>query len=163
MEAEVNQTAEEPARTVKAPKTRDKRVYLKVKLKTLAEEAKIIRMEEARQKDISFPAFVGLTNHRKKDLRPEARSSMLAYILISGKPYEAAEPKAYTEPDWTRIRTLARKFGTSLVAQNLSVEQAVEADKSLKDRIETWLGSAKTYYKDTRPVADPEAPVETAE
>jgi hypothetical protein len=65
-------------------KMKDKRAMLRVKIKSLAEEAKIIRFEEARTKGEIRDQ---LHRHRVIDVRMAARNSHIAYTLIRGKEY----------------------------------------------------------------------------
>jgi hypothetical protein len=89
-------------------KTRVK--MLKVKVKSLAEEARIIRLEESRAgKDDVLRS--DLHHHRVVDVRKEQRSSLLAYGFLRGAEYAAIEPKADTAPEWPRVAKLVSKFG----------------------------------------------------
>jgi hypothetical protein len=102
------------------------RMFLKVNLKSLANEAKEIRKAERllklarrskaeRQKKRVCemdPVVAGqydgsislLRNHRVLRVRQESRSTQLAYAAIRGVPYREVEGFAKTEPDWERIR-----------------------------------------------------------
>ena len=101
---------------------------LKVKIKSLAEEARIIRLEERRAcgrrkaktgVHPDYKVWVGrddvlresLHRHRIDVVRAEQRVSLLAYAYVRGVPFRAAEPKCATEPDWDRVRKLVEKFG----------------------------------------------------
>lgn len=114
---------------------------LKVKIKSLAEEARIIRLEEGRAKGRrkcgasdhaglvkrdDCRAFVGrdddmrerLHRHRVRDVRPEQRASLLAYAFLRGRPLAAVEPRRGAEWEWQaaarwkRVGQLVEKFGT---------------------------------------------------
>jgi DNA-binding HxlR family transcriptional regulator len=81
--------------------------YLKVKIKTLTAEARIIRGEEYKAKKrrtwasvrqgreeqarIAYEEFWGLRDHRTGVVRKEARSSLLAYGYIRGRKYLEVE------------------------------------------------------------------------
>jgi hypothetical protein len=91
---------------------------LKVKIKSLAEEARIIRLEEARSEPGSQQQ-IELHAHRVHDVRREQRASLLAYAFLRGVPLAAVEAKA--DPDepewlrearWKRVGQLVEKFGT---------------------------------------------------
>ena len=86
---------------------------LKIKLKSLAEEQRIIRFEE--KKCWAPDERDRLHNHRIHDVRPEIRSAHIAYGLLRGKKLDEIETrpkkKPYREPDWQRIDSLTRKFG----------------------------------------------------
>lgn len=84
---------------------------LKVKIKSLAAEAQIIRMEENR----SLPGSrmqQELHQHRTLDVRKEQRNSFLAYAFLRGIPLSVCEKGAKSEPDWKRVAQIVDKFGT---------------------------------------------------
>ena len=84
--------------------------YLKVKIKSLAEEIRIIRNDEHKTKrkyrkfkgrqgyenayDRNVDIFWGLRNHRK-GLSLESRDSHLAYAFVRGQTYRTAESTGY--------------------------------------------------------------------
>lgn len=71
----------------------DKRRFLKVKIKSLAEEARIIRLEEHRAKgDLREQLYL----HRVINVRQEARATQWAYAIIRGKSRAQIEPKHET-------------------------------------------------------------------
>lgn len=98
---------------------------LKVKIKSLAAEARIIRLEEKRSlgrrvgpgvfKGRREWLFLSLRHHRVKDVRGEQRHSLLAYAYLRGRSYASAEgtrPREWwREPSWERVAELVRKFG----------------------------------------------------
>lgn len=99
---------------------------LKVKIKSLAAEARIIRLEErlalgARLHDGAdgLPVYRGrdaklhseLHEHRVRDVRQEQRSSLLAYAFLRGVPLAACEAKCKVPPDWKRVGQIVEKFG----------------------------------------------------
>lgn len=102
--------------------------YLKVKFKSLAEEAKIIRIEERRVKAHSSykkeceenewgeqrRLLHGLKSHRKRVVRTEARATHLARGFLKGVAYKAMESKVHVgnEPNWSYIQKMAEKYGT---------------------------------------------------
>lgn len=74
------------ARRTLAPeyhKTGQRRAMLRVKVKSLMEEARIIRAEEHRTRNGWL--FAELREHRVKVLRCEARATHIAYGLLRGK------------------------------------------------------------------------------
>ena len=85
----------------------DRREMLRVKIKSLAEEARIIRKEEKRvlfRKPRTFrgrtvwagtsgPLHIELWYHRVTDVRWHARAAHLAYGLIRGLTRDQMEPK----------------------------------------------------------------------
>lgn len=103
-------------------------VHLKVKIKTLATEAAIIRLEGRKTKarikalksksepDIAkieqtYFTLFGLTNHRRHIVRDEARAAQLAYGYLRGRRYRQLERWCYTPPPLERAARLVGKFG----------------------------------------------------
>lgn len=88
---------------------RDERTYLKIKIKSLAAESKIIRKETRRAKLPSIKQ--GLYCHRVGVVRYEARHTHLAYGFLRGKEYREIEKKAHTVPNWDKVRRMVEKYG----------------------------------------------------
>ena len=87
-------------------------IELKIKLKSLAEEQRIIRKEELKHKGKwSFKAE-RLIAHRKFHIRPIIRATHVVYGLIKGKEYHEIEQVSYSQPDWKSIKTMAKKYGS---------------------------------------------------
>ena len=128
----------------------DERTYLKVKLKSLAEEARIIRLETKRAKRESIRN--GLALHRTGVVRREARHTHLAYGFLRGKEYRQIEPKAHIAPDWDKVRKMVEKYGTHLDWGSddcgYSTHKARKAE--VRERFEQWLCRAQDqeYVKD---------------
>jgi hypothetical protein len=104
----------------------DKRIYLKVKARSLAEESRIIRRQEAIQKHRAAWAkaheapeeerearalWDGLSEHRRIVVRREARSTQLAYAFIRGKAYRDIEAYSHEQPNWTNVKRLVQRYG----------------------------------------------------
>jgi len=111
--------------------------YLKIKIKSLAVEAQIIRKEEQKFKkrrgETCREIFWGLRNHRTQDVRSESRSALIAYGFLKGKSYASIEPPGTgkkgrrPQPDWVRINQLIVKYGVNKDAAN--IKKAVEVWK----------------------------------
>ncbi len=86
------------------------KVYLKIKIMSLAAEAIIIRKETKRWPGDS-PERLGLYAHRCMDVRSEARSGLLAYGFLRGRPYRKMEAVGSTTPNWKRVEALVTKYG----------------------------------------------------
>lgn len=104
--------------------------YLKIKIKSLAAEARIIRHEELKTNGrrrflsaVQAPAekvealngtFIGLHRHRTFDVRNEARAAQLAYGFLRQRPYRTLESKGFPPSAIrTRAMQLAIKYGPS--------------------------------------------------
>ena len=97
-------------------------IYLKMKIMSLAAEARIIRTEEKKWPG-EHVARNGLHRHRMHEVRPEARHALLAYGFLRGRHYRALEAKAARAPDWDRVQKLAEKFGAATKADQPIVAQ----------------------------------------
>lgn len=88
------------------------KTYLKMKIKSLAAEARLIRYEERKWRGDSATR-AGLQSHRCSVVRREARAALLAYGYLRGRPYRALEAGCHKagEPDWSRIARLVSRFG----------------------------------------------------
>lgn len=77
---------------------------LRIKVKNLAEEARIIRKEEGRFRGMEK---WDLQNHRTWNVRNECRATQLALAFMKGKPYSKVEPKC-TDTNMRNIFILPR-------------------------------------------------------
>ena len=103
-------------------------VFLKVKIKSLAEEAKIIRREE--RLAINRGQFLvndQLHVHRVMDVRSEARSALLAYAFLKRRPYRVVEQEGSKAPDFLRVERLAVKYGASTLGDASEIKVALGA------------------------------------
>ena len=85
-------------------------IELKIKVKSLAEEARIIRKEERK---VHGMRRWGLQHHRRTVVRDAARRSLVAYQFVRGRNWEAS---ASTDPvtqagDWPAIKKMIQKYG----------------------------------------------------
>lgn len=92
----------------------DRRVFLRIKLRSLAEEARIIRSIEHKHRDIS--QLNQMHQHRTMLLRMESRHTHLAYGLIRGlrwsdMEHNWASQDKQRQPDWKYIQRLLTKYG----------------------------------------------------
>ena len=85
--------------------------HLKVKIKSLAAEARIIRHEERQVRGLDR---VALSEHRRGIVRREARSAQLAYGYLRGRLYRQLERTCSTSrpgPDWAAVERLVKRYG----------------------------------------------------
>jgi hypothetical protein len=104
-------------------------IHLRVKIKSLAAEAVIIRQEARKTRG---EIKQGLNEHKKDVVRTHARHNLLAYGLLRGVHYSDIEAKCYEEPDFSKIITLAKRFG------------------GWSDIIDPWIEDARAYLKKQR-------------
>ena len=118
----------------------DQSVYLKIKIKSLAAEARIIRKEE--QKNTYFR--IGLKDHRVGVVRIEARHSLLAYNFLRGVPYRKTEPVCRTPIDVGKVKAMVKKYGIQFEwVEGLTYKQSQDLYSEIKEKeakaLESWL------------------------
>ncbi len=107
---------------------------LRIKIRSLADEARVIRSEERKAKTNRQTALVNsLCLHRTKVVRPEARCALLCYAFLRGMPYERVEQMPKTRPDWRRIRKMIERFSDASSELELL---------DVKTRLEMWIDGA---------------------
>jgi hypothetical protein len=89
----------------------DKRRHLKVKIKNLAEEARIIRTEERKVRGMEKWE---LQHHRRTVVRDEARRSLIAYAIIRGRDPATHELQDDTLRllDRSAVIRMVKKYGS---------------------------------------------------
>jgi len=96
---------------------RDRRTELKVKIKSLAAEARLIRTEELRAKKCGDTHKLNsLHSHRVVVVREQARASLLCYAMLRGRPYSQLEARRNsTRPSkpfpFEKVVKMAKSFG----------------------------------------------------
>lgn len=101
-----------------------------MKVKSLAEEARIIRREETLAR--TSWEIARLREHRTGIVRRAVREALLAYGFIRGIAYGKMEAKAGEPPDWKNIRSMVMRYG-----QHSDYRQRIpEAD--LIAKFEAW-------------------------
>jgi len=108
---------------------------LKIKIKSLAEEARIIRVDERKllgswrwleknaqtgcvEKGLTRRKWSELRAHRIHDIRIEQRATLIAYGYLRGKAYRQIEqaphwlkpPYSRPGPSWTKITAMIVKY-----------------------------------------------------
>jgi len=82
--------------------------FLKVKVKSLAAESRIIRKEEGRARGELRDQ---LRAHRRQEVRREQRATQLAYGYLRGIAMTRIEPKPLSDPDWKRVEAMVKRYG----------------------------------------------------
>ncbi len=103
------------------------RAKFRVKIKSLADEARTIRAEEKRAKT-EFDRNT-LYLHRIGIVRKEQRATLLAYAMARGVPYKVAEPKTRKIIDFKRVRGILNSLAGIEMTQ---------------DDVREWVDSATT-------------------
>ena len=83
--------------------------HLKIKIKSLAAEARIIRAMEGKASDKYCRS--SLRHHRISDVREEARYSQLAYAYLRCRPYLTVEKKGSKQVNPARLAKMIDRFG----------------------------------------------------
>lgn len=129
---------------------------LKIKIKSLAAEQRIIRREgfsmrthnrscKAHGKDFKKEWGETMDFHSRHAVAPEIRAALIAYSLLRGVGLLEMEPvrnqkslaaKPYRAPNWKRVEALLRKYGCYYSAMNTDVDLLMswaksDAEKSL--------------------------------
>lgn len=123
--------------------------YLKVKIKTLAAESKIIQEEEKKYPNHS-PIFNSLYGHRKGIVAQEARATQIAYAFIRGIPLYAIEvyPSSIPEFIWKKVERMVHKYGSDEMGidgiemiRSLSnwIEEGIEDEISVREVVDTII------------------------
>ena len=86
-------------------------VFLKIKLKSLAAEARIIRRQERKTGGKHDHIRESLYLHRLHVVRRASRETHLAYGYLRGRPYRAMERNALRGPDWKSVASMVKKYG----------------------------------------------------
>lgn len=107
--------------------------FLKVKIRSLMAEARIIRHEESRARGA---LRVALCDHRRGIVRTAARHNMLAYGFLRGRRYDQLERLAKSKPDWKEVDALVRRFG---VCCDYNTETRREFEKRSADQAERFV------------------------
>jgi len=120
---------------------KNQKIQLKVKVKSLAEEARIIRKEERKAKGRDSQLLSSLQCHRRISLREESRSAQLAYAFLRGLQYEQVERKCKTPPNWYRVKQLVEKFGRCWNTEE-NYSRMKDDKKEELVRFEKWKNAA---------------------
>lgn len=94
---------------------------LKIKLKSLAAEAKIIRREELRCR----PWQAELWHHRIQVVRKVSRDTHVAYAIVRGKPIPERDNSRPL--DWKAVNSMVLKYGSKELRDKLSMEMSRKA------------------------------------
>lgn len=112
---------------------KDHRTFLKVKIKSLAAEAKIIRREEHKNKKLRHL----LAEHRREVVRFEARHTLLAYGFLRGRSYKDLEPKSHVAPTWSKVKSMIERYGRSWDGEEPYAQYKADKEQEMK-LFEQW-------------------------
>ncbi len=119
----------------------DQRLFLKIKLCNLADEARLIRRHELRlaksKRDDARKIRESLHSHRTYGVRRAARHTGLAYGFIRGRTYEQVESrtrKDRAKPDWKEVWGMVKKYSPAL-HDFLSIKD----EQALEERFAAWV------------------------
>lgn len=115
---------------------------LRIKLKTLAAEAGIIRHEVERARNPLRASY--MTEHRRSQVRCHARVSNLAYGMLRGLDYVDMEQGAKTEPSWLHVRNIALKFGK--IGETGWDQVDLRTTQLLVGEIDDWIALARVSW-----------------
>lgn len=113
----------------------DRREMLRIKLMSLAAEARIIKKEERRMP----VALAGeMHRHRIRRVRAEARDTHVALGFLRGRAYAQLEPIHYTDPEWKQVLAMVQKYGYFQQVQKYGFFQHSKDVKLLEEMITYW-------------------------
>lgn len=93
----------------------DRRVFLKIKIKTLAAESRFIRTTGDRLHGPEHGSTRNaLAEHRRGTVRRAARNTLLAYGFLRGRTYREMEPRCDSEPNWTEVARMVAQYGVTM-------------------------------------------------
>jgi len=93
---------------------------LKIKVKSLAAESRIIRSQELKLKGKNWCHLARpLQVHRRGALRAEARDTHIAYGYLKGRSYSQIEATVNRPADWDNIARMVKKYGNTGLAEKL--------------------------------------------
>lgn len=112
-------------------------IHLKVKIKSLAAESRIIRHEELKfpRGDRNNATFASLIDHRREVVRPAARSAQLAYGFLRGRAYRRLEATCHEPPNWTEVAKNVARF------DNTTIERAAILVKEWSTAVEERIAA----------------------
>lgn len=113
------------------------KTFLKIKIKSLAEEARIIKQEERKWGGRHIMRR-DLHEHRVNVVRKEIRASLLVYGFLRGRSYNRVEGKCHDSPDWKRVAAILKKF-------------CEEDERVWKQRFAEWIDEATLLHETFRP------------
>ena len=87
---------------------------MRVKIKSLAAESRIIQAEKRRARVASQKDR--LEAHRVQHVRRAARAAQIAYAFLRGREYTRIEGNAKSFPDWDMVGRNVRRFGPQTTA-----------------------------------------------
>jgi hypothetical protein len=138
-------------------------IELKVKIKSLAAEARIIKQEEQKalrhvralreyysQRNTPLVAdsvipkardqYVSLHNHRVVQVRAEARHSGLAYGFLRGTPYRRIEAKCHVPPNWVKVQSMIARFaGWQPLINRTGVPDRGSNEPAVCNELKAWF------------------------
>lgn len=107
-------------------------IKLKIKIKSLAEESRIIRRQEQKMRGKNWgPKSAVLREHRLCVVRPASRDTHVAYGYLRGRTYAQLEGSAKTQPNWSAILKMVRSYGVPQITEKDLVQWKLGAVVSL--------------------------------
>jgi hypothetical protein len=105
-------------------------IHLRIKIKSLAAEATIIRNESHKAKGMTK---WGLNHHRTAVVRRHSRHNLLAYGFLKGLSYEAMERNCADSPDFKMVLEIVKRFHDGA---------------PIDGELIMWIEKAKAYIKE---------------
>jgi len=123
--------------------TRIRKTELKIKIKTLAAEAVIIKKEEQKWKKAPWhnphdnaasqthPMYFNLRQHRLLAVRRECRDASIAYGYLRSRTYRQIEYHCHESANWTNVINIVINFSDKKLASQ-------EKKRDIHNAVRAW-------------------------
>lgn len=112
--------------------------HLKVKIKSLAAEAVIIRSEERKSNGVLRGS---LADHRRGIVRTEARHAQIAYAFLRGRRYEQIEQNPSKPFDRKKVLDAIARFGPCMSGSE-TYKEWQQRLRDCQEQSKQWVESA---------------------
>lgn len=119
-------------------------LFLKIKLKALHAESKIIRLHERRLRG-GDPLRDSLACHRRGTVRRAARETHLAYGFLRNRSLSSIERTSHRSPDWKAVEKMVTRYGPPGASKGLKEWAGIaQADQPVLSSLPNGTRSALT-------------------
>lgn len=127
-EKQARKEARKYAATKYPEETPNKLRALKIKIKSLAAEAQIIRLDERKALNAGrYMTYNSLRNRRVHDVREEARASLLAYAILRNRTYASVESSTHQPLPAYMLEKIDKIVGRFGDRKNVSAKDWIKA------------------------------------
>lgn len=121
----------------------DRRIFLKIKLKSLAAEGREIRTAESKLGIRARAALRSeLHEHRVNVVRRAARNTLLAYGFLRGRAREQIEPRQKTLPNWSEVVRMVGQYGVR-PTEDMTTREYAALVQDQSRRLREWIDAGR--------------------